>query len=159
MKGRQYQALLAGAAIATVLLFLVAQLVRSHSRNGLAIFDGNLPPIPEYAADDKPVLRQPDRRDSYLTPQTTSMSKPAGITPLDTPVKQWDDAWDDKDLWPKISKSPPTPASVSTGWTLPTNHISHATIAKYVRSILDFENDSSPGFRRTYTNQPVSSHD
>ncbi|KAJ5380838.1 uncharacterized protein N7496_003266 [Penicillium cataractarum] len=115
MKARHYQALLAGAAIASVLLFLVAQLVRPHSRNGLAIFHGHLPPIPEYAADDKPVLRQPDREDSDLTVQTTSISKTAEIIPSETSTKQWDDAWDDKNLWPKISKPTPTPASVSTG--------------------------------------------
>lgn len=148
MKGRHYQALLAGAAVASVLLFLLAQLVRSHSHNGLAIFHGNLPPIPEYAADDRQVLRQPDREDSNPTSQTTPISKPADIIPSETRTRQWDDAWDDKNLWPNISKPVPTPASVSTGWTLPTNHISHATVAKYVRSILDFENDSSPGFER-----------
>jgi hypothetical protein len=52
MRAWNYQALLTGAAIAMALLFLVAQLLRSHSRSGITIFNGDLPPIPEYS--DKP---------------------------------------------------------------------------------------------------------
>jgi alpha-1,3-mannosyltransferase len=147
-RARQYQALLAGAVIATVLLFLLAQLVRSHNRNGLAILHGDLPPIPEYEASDKTELHEALGNESELEIQQTSTTKSAEIAPSETPSKQWDASWNDKNFWPNISKSAPTPASVSTGWTLPTNHISHTAVEKYVHSILGFENDSFPGFER-----------
>lgn len=111
---RHYQALLAGAFIATVLLFLLAQLVRSHNRNGLAIFQGDLPPIPEYDSSDKPELHEPIGNNPESEIQQTSTSSPTEIVPSQTPSKQWDDSWNDKSLWPNISKSAPTPASVST---------------------------------------------
>ena len=102
MRAQHYQALLAGAAIATAVLFLLAQRVRPHSRSGLAIFNGDLPPIPEYS--DNPELQEPTN-ESEIEPQTMTTSHPPGLAPSEAPPKQWDDAWDDKGLWPNVSKS------------------------------------------------------
>lgn len=97
---------------------------------------------------DKPELHEPIDNDPESEIRQKSTSSPAEIVPSQTPSKQWDDSWNDKSFWPIISKSAPTPASVFTGWTLPTNQISQTAVEKYVCSILEFENDSSPGFER-----------
>ncbi|KAF3389595.1 hypothetical protein F1880_003666 [Penicillium rolfsii] len=77
----QFQALLAGAVIATVLLFLLAQLVRSHNREGLGISHGDLPPIPEYEPSDKPEMHEPIGNELGSEIQQTPTSNSADIVP------------------------------------------------------------------------------
>ncbi|KAJ5168773.1 uncharacterized protein N7482_004367 [Penicillium canariense] len=115
MPSLHYQALLAGAAIATVLLFLIAQFTRSHGHGGMAMFHGHLPPIPEYAVSDKPKLHEAGSE--HLEPEfrATSAASQTKSVPSAMPSKQWDDAWDDKNLWPEWSRPSPTATSRSSG--------------------------------------------
>lgn len=141
---RRYNWVLA-SIIALGLVFTVLLLTQRHEKDirnaGVAIFKGNLPPVPNY-------VNGPVHASAYSEPKTTHTltdSSIEGTATSKAAAVQWDPAWDDKSKWPKWSRpftnSPlnATSNSTVTNSTSMSRHI----IDQYVRSILDFEDDET----------------
>ncbi|KAJ5089912.1 hypothetical protein N7532_008596 [Penicillium argentinense] len=124
MRSRQYQVILAAAIVAFGLWFLMVRLHPIDSNwlhNGkVTILDGTK--SPESNQQPAPVAEKPDEK------------------PIAVPAGEWDASWKNKEAWFKWLKSSPTLTDEST---LPTTHISHEDVSKYVNSILDFEDNAT----------------
>ncbi|KAJ5825692.1 hypothetical protein N7474_002830 [Penicillium riverlandense] len=116
-------------------------------------FDGSFPADDRLKEDvktkiDSPEMGHVENADLALSPSPvsalvmpTSLMGSATPTPSHSWYGDWNPAWDDKDTWPKLSK-PSNPTSThSTVLSLPTSHISHATLKEYIYSIMDFRNN------------------
>lgn len=132
MKARQLQALLAGAIIATVLLFLATQHLRSHgfpsgrgefSEDSASTFDDNQGAVSDVHAQ------------SQTGPAATLPRRDLNV-PRRSSLQEWDSAWDDKTLWPEepgtaVAKS----ANESAHWASATNHILPDEVEEILGSI------------------------
>ncbi|KAJ5669592.1 hypothetical protein N7462_010662 [Penicillium macrosclerotiorum] len=104
------QFLIVGAALALGLLLLTLRISRRPTHDGMAIFKGNPPPVPEYDAQRPKPKGLYDSGMSYPPAlSSTSMGIPAATSPSTTSSPHWDPAWDDKKLWPNWSKPSSTP--------------------------------------------------
>lgn len=125
LKSRQRQALIIASLVALVFLTLIITLWDWNTYNhdvGIALFEGNLPPVPEYperARDDEAViLLNPGDGYPEIAFVTTRIYIPGdeGSFTSATPSAQtleWDSAWDDRGKWPESSAG--WSGTVSTG--------------------------------------------
>jgi alpha-1,3-mannosyltransferase len=156
---RQYNWVLASIG-ALGLVLTVLLLTRRHAEDirnaGVAIFKGNLPPVPDYV--DRHVQASTFSEPKITHTSTYSSNEITATSEADAP--QWDPAWDDKSKWPKWSRPlTNSPLNASLNSTVTNSNITSSTVTnstvtnstsmsrhiidQYVRSILDFEDDET----------------
>lgn len=119
---RRCQAVLAGVALTIGLLLLASQLWHLKNDSWITVFEGGLPPVPEYGpGDEVKELHYTDNRKpgSGLDTSTlghaieeTSSAAPTP-TPSMTRMLYWDTTWEDRGKWPGWSTPGPTPTTSS----------------------------------------------
>lgn len=121
---KRRQALIGAALIVFGLVSLVILWTWNTGNDeiGIAMFNGNLPPIPTESLDDEAVeLHTADGRELDMQPVTTGIYIPEAEEP-GTPgpatstrrIMEWDPAWNDRRKWPKESAR--WTSTVSNGW-------------------------------------------
>lgn len=132
-------AFVAGAALTLGLLLLASQLWHFNNNSWIAIFDGELPPVPEYGPDDevKELLYTDTRRpgtglDTAPLDYATEENLSAAATPSTTRMADWDPIWDDPSKWPSWSTPGPTPTSSSVS-SLRTDNNPEADLEDYAQ--------------------------
>lgn len=125
LKSRQRQALIIASLTSLVFLTLIITLWDWNTYNhdiGIALFEGKLPPIPEYSerarADEAGILHNPDDRVPEIVVVTTRIyipgAKESSTSATPSEHLEWDSAWDDRGKWPESSAG--WTGTVSTGW-------------------------------------------
>ncbi|KAJ5622589.1 hypothetical protein N7528_005821 [Penicillium herquei] len=151
MRPKWYQALIGGVIWTLGLVFLGFRLYVYYSRwnndLGISIFDGHLPPVPQYQDTDS-ASQNPSTSDPELlkplqdSTQEDIVDKPSVPRPTETgPTGEWSLAWNNKSIWPDWSSTSSTPNGATK--SLPTHSISHEELYRYVHSIMHF-NDEWP---------------
>lgn len=134
VNSRHYQAFIGGVVVAFALLFLASQFWHWNSDSGMAIFDGELPSVPEYGPKDE--VKELHYTDNKKTPEeldkaplnyAIGKTSNAPVMPSMTRIASWDTAWDDRRKWPGWSTPTPTPTSSSIP-SLSTGNISKADV-------------------------------
>ena len=139
MRPKAYQAVVGGVTVTLALLFVASRLY-AHYRQynhdpGLSIFNGKLPPVPQYKNPDResPIPSSPNLESEQAHDPTSAHADDTDPSPVllatATTASVWESEWSDETTWPSWSNG-----------AHPTQ-IAHDEVDKYVYSIMDFRDE------------------
>ncbi|KAJ5894955.1 hypothetical protein N7495_006646 [Penicillium taxi] len=143
VRPRHYQFLTAAATIAFGLWFLTSRLrvlqIDWGKHSGIDLFDGSLPPVPNYDPENEAELYDTDPTEPESGYQATTTENELVKAPSPTSALEWNSGWDDQEPWPEWSQTTTTTSSESPQ---PTTHVSQEELEKYLHAILDYKDTS-----------------